>query len=636
MEIKSLIKRKNILLQRITQYVYELYDRYRKKWLQLRNSAVVYYNTLKKSTRREYNNADRAALLRQFSSLNETLKPYRIPTFVICMGVVSSILGFLAALQSNLNDREDQFLDYVYTQETTTSQILRNYLEDMELSQHFFKTSSWVTKEDFATFIAPLKKRGNFSLFTRIDYEAEEERLSILQAHIADNTISNTKIDSLLKEQDVIKGLRKAKEVKTLVTTNMFSLNNGEEYNIAIIFPYYTSTLGIGRDVIDGFVLGVLNLKSVFSKALDWEENRKNIATYIFDTSDDNKGPIYAADEEGVSFKPNTSDKITPEFIEKSYPFYHKTEVQFADKLWEIFFVPTNFYLSDINNSFPWVTLTGGIIITSLIGLFMFYQANRNLEVSRLVEERTRDLEEAMKRLTRSNIELERFAYVASHDLKEPLRLVSNFTSILYQDYRSKFDKDGKEYVDIIMSETEHMQELIKGLLEYAQIEKRTELPKEEANCQKLLKRVLKNLSMKIKETNAQITHDKMPTVIGYTIPLVQLFQNLIGNALKYCRSTPPKIHIGCEDKGDHWLFFVKDNGIGIKEEHYKLVFEPFKRLHRKDEYEGTGIGLAICKKTVDYLAGKMWVESAYGEGSTFYFTIPKTDQRKKEVEQNT
>ncbi|MBI1301495.1 MAG: hypothetical protein GC137_07540 [Alphaproteobacteria bacterium] len=563
----------------------------------------------------------------QMHSLQETLRPYFIPTLILCVGLALSVMGFVYTLEKSMKDRQEQFMDYALAEEIAIKQLFSNYLEDMELSQHFFKTSSWVTKEEFATFIVPLKKRGNFSLFARIDYDNKQETLSIIQAHIANNDFDKENIKSILSEVNVVKGLRQAKAEESLIVTDTFTLGSEQGRHLGIAFPYFKNSQGVENRTIDGFVLGVLNLRSIFSEGLKWEENSKNVSTYVYA---DNT-PVFIPSNHAADLGPGIPNVPSINTIETLYPFYHKTTLPLANKSWEIYFVPTTRYLVSASTMLPWVTLFAGILLTSVIGLFTFYLTTRNLEISRIVQERTRDLERAMKRLSRSNIELERFAYVASHDLKEPLRLISNFTTILYDEYRSKFDKDGKEYVDIIVSETGHMQDLIKGLLEYAQTDKMKEIPRQQANCQKLLKRVLSNLSLKIKETGATITHDEMPVVVGYNIPLVQLFQNLIGNALKYNRNPNPAVHIGCIDEGKMWHFTVKDNGIGIKEENFARVFEPFKRLHRKDEFEGTGIGLAICKKTIDNLGGKLWLESVYGQGSTFHFTIPKVQKEEQD-----
>ncbi len=594
--------------------------------------AIVEETLRRKASSKAYvQSAHINELIRQFSSLHAIFRPYRVPTFVLCLGLILSILGFIGTLQRNMDDLERQFYNYTATQAAAVEQQFSNYLSDMELSQHFFKTSTWVTKEEFATFIYPLKKRGNFSLFARVDYDPEEERVSILQANIVEDALKRTDVGSLLEKLDIIKGLRQAKEEGVLVATKPFSMLNQEEYHLGIAYPYYQLLRQI-----DGFVVGVLNLKQIFSQELEWEAKRRDVAVYIYDISNNNPSLIYTSNERDIQFGPNIENAQPYETIDKQSPFHHKTTLNLANRTWEIFFIPTTHYLANITNIFPWLTLVGGMVITGLISLFMFYLTTRNIRVSKIVEERTQDLELAMKKLTRTNLELERFAYVASHDLQEPLRLVSNFTRILHEDYGKKFDKEGREYVGIIIDETEHMQDMIKGLLDYARIEKLPEMPKQKANCKQLLQRVLKNLRMRIKETGATVTYDEMPTIIGYTVPVVQLFQNLIGNSLKYCRNHPPVIRIGCEDKRDYWLFSVKDNGIGISEEHFEHIFEPFKRLHRKDEFQGSGIGLAVCKKIVEYMGGRIWVNSQLGKGSTFYFTVPKdTEQETKNDTKN-
>ncbi len=242
-----------------------------------------------------------------------------------------------------------------------------------------------------------------------------------------------------------------------------------------------------------------------------------------------------------------------------------------------------------------------------------------NLEL--LVKERTFDLEESNSKLARSNENLEQFAYVASHDLQEPLRIMSSYSQLLERRYKNTLDKDADEFISFIVEAAGRMQRLITDLLAYSRL-RHTELPMTVIDCNKLLSRVIDSMSLTIKEANAGVTYDKLPLVNGHEVNLMQLFQNLIGNALKFHSNEPPRVHISAKKTGGGWLFSVKDNGIGIELQYHDRIFMIFQRLHRKDEYAGTGIGLAICKKIVENHGGRIWVESDLNKGSTFHFTI--------------
>ncbi len=224
--------------------------------------------------------------------------------------------------------------------------------------------------------------------------------------------------------------------------------------------------------------------------------------------------------------------------------------------------------------------------------------------------------------LQRSNKELEQFAYVASHDLQEPLRMVSSFTQLLALRYKDKLDKEAQEFIKFAVDGAARMQNLINDLLEYSRIGTRGKnLVVIDMN--NILGQAIYNLSINIKDKAALVTNDELPDVSADGGQMVQLFQNLIGNALKFC-GTPPRIHISCKEEKDFYLFSVKDNGIGIEPEYNERIFHIFQRLHPKDEYGGTGIGLAICRRIVERHGGKIWVGSKSGEGTVFNFTIKK------------
>jgi PAS domain S-box-containing protein len=228
--------------------------------------------------------------------------------------------------------------------------------------------------------------------------------------------------------------------------------------------------------------------------------------------------------------------------------------------------------------------------------------------------------------LRRSNHELEQFAYVASHDLQEPLRKMSSFCSLLAEEYGDKLEGDGQVYIRYVTDGAGRLRTLIQDLLAFSRISSlEADLSRIDANDALAL--AMENLEGAIEEVGAKVTHDDLPDVWAIERQFAQLLQNLIGNSIKYRGETRPKIHIGVHDRTADWEFFVSDNGIGIDREFHERIFGIFKRLHGKEKYGGTGIGLAICMRIVDRLGGKIWVESEEGQGSTFRFTIPKQRQ---------
>lgn len=231
-------------------------------------------------------------------------------------------------------------------------------------------------------------------------------------------------------------------------------------------------------------------------------------------------------------------------------------------------------------------------------------------------------LSDVVKELKRSNSELEQFAYVTSHDLQEPLRMVTSFLGLLSKKYNGKLDQDADEYINFAVDGARRMQNMISDLLAYSRIGTRGK-PFEAIDSEYALKQALNNLQVAIEESGALVTYDPLPNVLADSSQLTQLFQNLVANAIKFrSKDFSPKVHISAEINGEEWVFSVRDNGIGIAQEFFEHIFVIFQRLHGRDEYPGSGMGLAICRKIVERHGGRIWVESQIGQGTAFYFTI--------------
>jgi PAS domain S-box-containing protein len=236
--------------------------------------------------------------------------------------------------------------------------------------------------------------------------------------------------------------------------------------------------------------------------------------------------------------------------------------------------------------------------------------------------------QEALRRqaeeLARTNASLEHFAYAAAHDLQEPLRMVSTFTQLLGRRYAGRLDEEADEYITHAVEGAKHMEMLVRDLLAYTRVAVSGEETHEMVNTERVLANTLSSLTAAIHQAGVVINHTPLPPVPVQEVHLQQLFQNLIGNAIKYRNKKNPRVDISVAEEGGMWRFSVQDNGIGIEDQYKEQIFGLFKRLHSQQEYEGTGIGLAICQKIVHRYNGRIWVESRPGEGSTFFFTIPR------------
>jgi light-regulated signal transduction histidine kinase (bacteriophytochrome) len=259
-----------------------------------------------------------------------------------------------------------------------------------------------------------------------------------------------------------------------------------------------------------------------------------------------------------------------------------------------------------------------------IVGAFRKSELRReNYKALSLLRNSTIELDAKARELSQKNHELRQFAYASSHDLQEPLRTISNFVAILEKRMNGQLSDETKLYMGFITSSTERMKRLIQAILEYSHIGRNVKLT--EIHCDEVLKHVLDDLGFSIEQSHAKIHIEPLPIITGYATEFSMLMQNLLGNAIKFRKKgVPPVIKVSGEEMENDYLFSVADNGIGMDPKHVERVFDLFGRLHSKDEYEGTGIGLTHCKKIVDLHGGRIWVESSPGKGSTFKFSISK------------
>jgi signal transduction histidine kinase len=256
-----------------------------------------------------------------------------------------------------------------------------------------------------------------------------------------------------------------------------------------------------------------------------------------------------------------------------------------------------------------------------------------NADLEKRVADRTAELCERTAELARSNSELQQFAYVASHDLQEPLRMVASFTQLLAKRYNDKLGDDAREFIHYAVDGATRLQTLIGDLLNYSRVGTHAK-PLQPTQCDAALDRVLASLKLAIQDSGTTITRDPLPTVMADEVQLCQLFQNLLTNAMRFRSERPARVHIFAKREGRSWRISVRDNGIGIAQEHTDRIWVIFQRLHTKTEYPGTGIGLAICKKIAERHGGTIAIEASPGGGSTFYFTIPVCERNTKSEEE--
>ncbi len=273
-----------------------------------------------------------------------------------------------------------------------------------------------------------------------------------------------------------------------------------------------------------------------------------------------------------------------------------------------IFSKLTPFEIIDVDNIFRVVLLNGVGIVVSFLSENLYKTQER--------------MSKYMSQLEKSNSDLEEFAYIASHDLQEPLRAIVSFSQLLESDYKEIIDDTGKEYLNFIVEGGKRMRALITELLEYSRITT-SKRPLISCNIESILEETLLNLKESIRESKAIVTHDPLPEIIAEKSQILRVFQNLISNAIKFRSEEDPRIHVSAHKNIEEIIISIKDNGIGIESKYFERIFKIFQRLHTKEEYAGSGVGLAICKKIIQGHGGKIWLDSKLGEGSTFYFSLP-------------
>lgn len=270
--------------------------------------------------------------------------------------------------------------------------------------------------------------------------------------------------------------------------------------------------------------------------------------------------------------------------------------------------------------------------IAVVMGMWRISDHSRKLNLklerrNQALQKATAELERSNKELERSNMELEEFAYVASHDLQEPLRMVASYTQLLGRRYEGQLDETADKFIHYAVDGAKRMQALIQDLLKYSRVGTRSK-PFQPTDFSKALNQALTYLKIAIQEEEAVVTCDPLPTLMADPTQITQVFQNLIGNAIKFRGKEPPRIHVSAERKEREWIFSVSDNGIGISQDYFDQIFVIFQRLPSEKRVSGTGLGLSVCKKIVERHGGRIWVESAEGKGSTFHFAIPENGHK--------
>ncbi len=348
---------------------------------------------------------------------------------------------------------------------------------------------------------------------------------------------------------------------------------------------------------------------------------RRGAGIEIYDRGPADGHPAALASAELTYDDDRTADRDA--LARRAAPFGSRTiTFDVMGRSWALYFAPDHSLAPANQALLNWLPLILGAALAALAAWLLGASLRTERRAVALAERMTQSLRESQTDLARSNAELERFAYVASHDLREPLRTITGFLGLLSRRHRERLDDEGREFIDLAAAGAKRMDSLIAELLEYSRTG-RTETTAEPTDLDAAWSVAVRNLSAAIAETDAEVTAASLPVVMADRGEMVQLLQNLLGNAIKYRGPDAPRIHADAVRRGDEWEISVTDDGPGIDPRHHERIFVLLQRLHRQDEVEGNGMGLAICQKIVERHGGRIWVESAEGEGARFTVALP-------------
>lgn len=542
----------------------------------------------------------------------EILRAYKLPTIIVAIGIIFAVLGFQMALQYDMNQSEQTFhelSDQIYR--TLDSEMLRHEQQVTALARMMEEIQE-VTKNEFSNVAQSLTHETKFMRISeyRIATSGELEEPFIFRRDADEDA-------RLIDYIRLREGLLTARKTKTNFFSEPYEAVEGNDrfFVTALIAPVVED-----RQPTNRFIVGFINMSDLF-RDLFGDYNEK-IHVRIFDGNATSHNMIYEqyASDAGKNFLTNMRAN---EFESLSY----NRKRDFGEHQWDVRIYSAISGFPNTVGLFPWITFFSLLTLTVLIGYITFRITIENINARLIVEKQTESLREYTRRLEASNRDLDDFAHIASHDLKEPLRGMYNYAEFLLEDYGDKLDEEGHKKLTTLKTLSRRMERLIDGLLEYSRIS-RQDLAFRKADINDVVKEALENISVFVKENNATIVvQPNLPEVTCDHVKAGQVFANLMTNAIKYNDKDDKTVEVGCTRERPEFpgkpVFYVRDNGIGIPAEYQNAVFKIFKRLHGRDEFGGgTGSGLTIVKKIVDRHGGDIWIESKEGSGTTFYFTL--------------
>lgn len=588
-----------------------------------------------------------------------------LPLGILVFGILGSFILWDKSRENEKYAIQIAFNHHAQLLQTQIQKELDFGISNLVAVKGFFDSSIFVSTQEFHTFTkellkinrsiralswAPLVKNKNRLIFENEirsqGYPAfqitenDDKKQATVPAQLRDFYFPVTYIEpyednnkahgfDLYSELTRKKNLDFSRDTGLSTVTPQVALIQGE-LGFLSIAPIYQKEVSLQTNFrreqsLVGFVTGVYQIETIISQALaSLNLQNKKTKLFVYDISSPDLKPT-------LLFPVHLDPQKNIEYheIEKYEGLLHV-----PGRLWQLVILPTDAMIKVSQENLPLKTFFIGFAFSLVLASVVFLaivtkeRSQSVIKLNQELDNLNKNLEEKIKlrtlELKRSNEDLQQFAHIASHNLQEPLRSITNFTGILGQTLQDKLDEDSQKNINSVINAASRMRQLIKDLLDFSQIG-REDLAFQKLNLNDMLRGIILALHDQIQEKKAHITYNLLPT-LEHTSPVIdQVFQNLISNAIRFCPDNrAPHIDISVKEGQQQWTFKIQDNGMGIKKEYLKKIFEIFQRLHGRDKYPGTGIGLAICKKIVERHGGKIWAESIPDQGSTFFFTLPK------------
>ncbi|MEZ5692000.1 MAG: ATP-binding protein [Rickettsiales bacterium] len=544
-------------------------------------------------------------------TLAPLLRRYIFPILVTMVGISLSAAAFIVTLHYKVDKLEHDFHNYSQSQYTQLVHRFNAYIRGQEIAAGAIASVNALKEEQFFQIISPLFSRGEFAASFLIPSDNKYNDMEFIKL----GQDINPKNVPIKNSDAIVNSIEKASKQKKNTVVGPFKFFTGEHNSsdLAFIFPVYD------KRHIKGYLVSILDLMKTFSATMNWQDNNEDLSVYVYKNDGDKRRLFYYSDIEGHHF--SSTPELSYDNVIRKSPFYREETVELLTCEWKILFVPTQQYLAQAVDFLPWIVLVAGTLVTIVLSMFVFSLVNQNIRIQNIVKMQTIALK-------RSNEELERFAYVASHDLKAPLRAIDQLSNWLEEDLGPLLDGDNKENMETLRGRVRRMNNLLDSLLEYSRIGVKINNKDNPVIKGSDLITDIKQLLNPPKDFTIS-ADDTFNGLLVYRMPLHQVMLNLINNAIKHHDKDDGHIEVSAKEMNTHYEISVKDDGPGIAEKFHRKIFEMFQTLQPRDKVEGNGMGLALVSKIVTTMNGNIYIESTEGSGAVFRFTWSKIKGRK-------